>query len=538
MNRSRRLPTLARWMLSFAFAAILLAPSARPASAQTTEALIDTVQHTGVLYFWEQANPANGLVKDRSTAGSPASIAAVGFGLSALCIGVDHGWLTRAQVRSRVLTTLNTFWTGPQSSAATGTIGYKGLYYHFLDMNTATRTWDSELSTIDTALLFAGILDAKQYFNGSDPEEVMIRQLADSIYYRADWNFARNFNQGIMMGWKPGTGFNGFGQWVGYNEAMILYVLALGSPTHPVPTISWSKWTSNYSWQTWYGQSFLICPPLFTHQYSHCWIDFSGMQDNYMRAQNSNYAENSRRATIAQHAYCIANPGAWTAYSDSLWGLTASDDPFGYSAHGAPPAQSDNGTITPTAGLSSIVFTPELSIPLLHNLWNNWRGSLWGAYGFVDAFNPYYGWVDSDYLGIDQGPIVLMMENYRNGSVWARTYQNLDLRTGLARASFTGSNTGVEPVPFAGVALSGVSPNPLSGTGTVRFRLAEAGRARLDVYDLRGRHVRSLLDAERAAGDQSVLLPAGDLAAGVYYVRLEAGGSAATARFVRVHRAP
>ncbi len=538
MNRSRRLPNRVRWAASFWLTALLLLPAARPAAAQTTAALVDTVQHTGVMYFWEQANPANGLVKDRSTAGSPASIAATGFGLSALCVGVDHGWLTREQVKGRVLTTLNTFWTGPQSSAASGTIGYKGLYYHFLDMNTATRTWDSELSTIDTALLFAGILDTKMYFTGADSQEVLIRQLADSIYYRADWNFARNFNQGILQGWKPGTGFGGFGQWVGYNEAMILYILALGSPTHPVPTTAWSKWTSNYLWQTLYGQSFLICPPLFTHQYSHCWIDFSGMQDNYMRAQSSNYAENSRRATLAQHSYCIANPGAWTGYSDSLWGLTASDDPFGYAAHGAPPSQSDNGTITPTAGLSSIVFTPELSVPLLHNLWDNWRATTWGPYGFKDAFNPYYGWVDTDYLGIDQGPIVLMMENYRNGSVWARTYQNLDLRTGLARAGFTGSNTGVEPGALAGVSLAGVAPNPLSGTGTVRYRLPQPGHVRLDLYDLRGRHLQSLLDADRPAGEQSIALTAGDLAAGVYYVRLTTDQGSASTRFVRVRQAP
>ena len=538
MTRRRNLPTFARDLL-LAGAALFacLVHDARPAAAQSTEALIDTVQHAGVLYFWEQANPANGLVKDRSTPGSLCSIAAVGFGLSALCVGVDHGWLTREEVRARVLTTLNTFWTGPQGTAVAGTIGYKGLFYHFLDMNTATRGADDvELSTIDTALLFAGILDAKQYFDSGDPDEVQIRALADSIYYRADWNFARNFNQGILMGWKPGTGFGGYGQWVGYNEAMILYLLALGSPTHPVPTTTWSKWTSNYQWQTHYGYTFLICPPLFTHQYTHCWVDFRTKQDNYTRTQGTTYFENSRRATRAQHEYCIENPAAWTGYSDSLWGLTASDDPFGYRAHGAPPAQSDNGTITPTAGLSSIVFTPDLSIPLLHNLWDNWRATTWGAYGFKDAFNPYWNWVDTDVLGIDQGPIVLMFENYiRDGAVWKRMSANADLQTGLTRAGFLAGTTGVDPGGVAmGVFLSPVAPNPVRAAGTVRFRLARAGRVQLAVYDLRGRRVESLVDGERSAGEQTVLLSGDDLAPGVYHLKITTADGVAATRFVRV----
>src|SRR5262245_57684514 len=195
------------------------------AQAQTTEALLDTVQKAGVLYFWNEANPANGMVKDKTDPNSVSSIAATGFGLSALCIGVDHGWLPRPAVRTRVLTTLQTFWNGPQGNAANGMIGYRGLFYHWLDMNTATRTGDSELSTIDTALLMAGILDARQYFTGTEPEEVQIRALADSIWLRCDWNFTRNFTGGIYMGWKPGTGFSGFGHWVGYNVAMILYIM-------------------------------------------------------------------------------------------------------------------------------------------------------------------------------------------------------------------------------------------------------------------------------------------------------------------------
>src|SRR5690349_3367170 len=306
------------------------------------------------------------------------------------------------------------------SSDLSGTIGYQGLYYHFLDMNTATRTWDSELSTIDTALLFAGILDARQYFDSNDPDEITIRALADTITHRANWNFARNFNTGILMGWKPGTGFAGFGQWIGYNEGMILYLLALGNPvaSHQVPASAWGAWTSGYQWNTLEGQTYVTFAPLFGHQYSHSWVDFRHKQDAYMAGKGIDYFENSRRATLAQRAYAISNPLSHADYSDSLGGLTAGDGPSGYAARGAPPAQGDDGTITPTAPISSLPFAPNEVIPVIRNLWTHWRATTWGAYGFVDGFNPGASWIDTDVIGIDQGPILLMIENYRTGRVW------------------------------------------------------------------------------------------------------------------------
>jgi hypothetical protein len=511
----------------------------RPAAAQTTEALLDTLQHTGVLYFWNEANPANGLVKDRSTPGSVSSIASTGFGLSAIAIGVDRGWLDRDAARQRTLTTLRTFWNGPQGSAANGMIGYKGLYYHWLDMNTAVRTWDSELSTIDTALLFAGILDAKHYWTLPTTDESEIRALADSITWRADWNFARNNNSGIQMGWKPGTGFGGFGTWLGYNESMIMYLLALGNPvpSHAVPTNAWNTWVSGYDWETHYGYSFVVCPPLFTHQYSHCWVDFRGIQDPYMVFRGITYFENSRRATLAQHAYCVANPGGWVAYSDSLWGITASDDFInGYLAHGAPPAQNENGTLAPTAGISSLPFTPEISLPLIRNLWNNWRGSLWGPYGYMVAFNPGFGWVGTDYLGIDQGPIVLMIENYRTGAVWNRMMSDGQIQTGLTRANFVPqASTGVGSLPgVTGVALRGVDPNPARAQATIRFHLGTAGFARLDVVDARGRRVLSPVAGEQAAGEHAIAVSTDGLSPGLYWVKLATPAGTATTRFTRV----
>jgi hypothetical protein len=520
----------------------LLLACASPARALTTDALLDSLQYTAFNYMWSTANPANGLIPDRSAPGSPASIAAVGFGLSTICIGVDHGWVTREAAKARVLTTLSTFMSGTQSSAFSGTIGFRGLFYHFLDMNTATRydplNWNPELSTIDSALLFAGILDARQFFSTSDPDEVLIRAYADSLYTRADWHFAQNFNPGILMGWKPGSGFSGFGQWIGYNEAMILYVLALGAPvpSRSVLPAAWTAWTSGYQWQTHYGYSYVNFPPLFGHQYSHCWIDYRYIADAYMRDKGITYFENSRRATLAQHAYSVANPGGFVGYADSLWGLTASDVPGGYVARGAPPNQNDNGTITPTAPLSSIPFAPEVTIPVAHYMYNHYKSQLWGPYGFRDAFNlTGTPWWDTDVIGIDQGPIAIMIENYRTQAVWNRFMSNPAIQRGLQQAGFT-ATVGVEDgaPPVARLELSAVAPNPFSSSTLIQYRLPQAGRVRLLVFDLAGREVARLADGEQSAGAHEVRFSARGLSSGIYHVRIESNGAVANRRCVVV----
>ncbi len=516
-------------------ALMLLGVGAAEVRAQSTDAMLDVIQQYTFDYFWEQANDENGLVRDRSTPTSPASIAATGFGLSAVCVGVDHGWVSRSAAAARVRTTLETFWYGPQGTATSGVIGYKGLFYHFLDMNTATRTWDCELSTIDTALLFAGILDCRQYFTGDDTTEVRIRALADSIYQRADWEFVRNGASGIYMGWLPTTGFSSYGLWKGYNEAMILYLLALGSPTHPVPTTTWNYWMSGYSWLTQYGYSFVTFPPLFGHQYTHCWVDFRQWQDSFCRFRGITYFENSRRATLAQRAYAAANPRGWTGYSDSLWGLTASDIKNGYSARGAPPAQNDDGTITPTAPLGSIAFAPDEVIPVVRNLYTHYPAAF-GSYGFVDAFNLSLSpvWYDNAYLGIDEGPIVLMIENHRTGRVWNRFMENADIRNGLARAGFTAVVDVPEAPPMVTEPVAWSQPNPFTNATTIRFRLPAAGPVRLDVFDLAGRPVAHLLDGTRPAGEHAVAWTPGAVAPGVYYVRLETAGRTVATRCVKL----
>lgn len=523
-----------RWAL---LSAVLVVSSSHLVAQITTDQLLDTLQQGAFNFFWHEANSSNGLIKDRSASGAPCSIASVGFGLTAVCIGVDHGWVTRAAARDRVMTTLSTFWTRPQGSGQSGTIGYKGFFYHFLDMNTAVRTWDSELSTIDSGLLFAGILDVKQYFDGSDSTEVKIRALADSIYYRADWEWFRNFNPGLLMGWNPGTGFLNYGQWIGYNEAMIMYILGYGSPTHPITDqLGWQEWTSGYQWQTQYGYTYVIFPPLFGHQYSQCWVDFRNIADAYMRTKGIDYFENSRRATFAQRAYAIANPLGRVGFSDSLWGFTASDGPEGYNARGAPPSQNDNGTITPTAPLSSIPFAPEACLPVMWKLWNTYRGSsLWGLYGFRDAFNLTVGpdWYATDYIGIDQGPIIIMIENYRTGSVWNRFMQNADIQRGLGRIGFQPvTNVEEQRVSPELFTLFQNYPNPFNGTTLISYSLPSTGFARLMIFDVLGRDVGTLVNGYRVAGLHSVSFSAENLASGVYQYRLDWQGNFAFRKFI------
>jgi len=301
-------------------------------------------------------------------------------------------------------------------------------------------------------LLLAGILYVKQYFNGTNSDETTIRTLADAIFNRVDWNWMAQGTNAVSMGWlPPGTFISN--NWRGYDEGMILYLLGLGITTNPLPASAWSYWTSGYTWATNYNQAYVPFPPLFGHEYSHCWVDFRHVADSYMNNHNTTYFENSRRATLAQLSYCIANPSRWPGYGSNVWGLTASDDPYvGYQAHGAPPALNDNGTLAPTAPGGAMAFTPEYSLPALQYLYSNYRTNLWTANGFRDAFNlRAFPWYDTDELGIDQGPIVIMIENYRTQRPWTLFMQNAEVQRGLLRAGFV-------PLPFMALTAQ-VAPN-------------------------------------------------------------------------------
>ncbi len=444
------------------------APSVRPVSApQVSADLVDDIQERTFRWFWDLAQPENGLIPDRWPTPSFSSVAAVGFGLTAYPIGVERGWVTREEARRRVLTTLRFLETAPQGPEPRGRTGHKGFFYHFLDMKTGTRFEQVELSTIDTTLLLAGALFCQSYFNRDYPEEEEIRQLAEALYRRADWQWAKPEPPRVSMGWHPEKGFIEH-EWVGFNEAMILYVLALGSPTHPIDPEDWEAWTSTYRWGTFYGQEHVNFAPLFGHQYSHVWIDFRGIQDAYMRGKGIDYFENSRRATLSQRAYAIDNPNRFRGYGENVWGLSACDGPIDgdlkidgrnvrfmtYAARGAALGEiRDDGTIAPTAAISSIAFTPEVAIPAMEEMHRRWGEHLVSKYGFLDSFNPSLtvatrtqhgkvvagvGWFDGDYLGIDQGPIVAMIENHRSGLVWETMRRNPHIVRGLKKAGFTG----------------------------------------------------------------------------------------------------
>lgn len=489
------------------------------------------IQEKAFEFFWSEASTVNGLIRDRSQSWSASSIASVGFGLTSICIAADNGWITRAAARDRVATTLRTFWYGPQGSATTGMFGQFGFFYHFLKMDGSGRDWTSELSTIDTALLMAGILDAGAYFDQADPVEAEIRSLADSLYRRANWNLMRNWAPGLQMQWTPEQGFaNAF--WSGYNEAMIMNILALGSPTHATPSLVWDSWTAPYDmlWQTIYGLTYVTFPPLFGHQYSHCWIDFRSINDAKMKSYGITYFENSRRATLANRLYCMSNPNGYAAYSDSVWGLTACDGPpgRGYLARGAPPGQNDDGTIAPTAAGGSIPFAPTECIAALRTMYRQYCAGtetrLWGPYGFRDAFNIQSNWFDTDYIGIDQGPIVIMIENFFTQSVWNRFMKIPYIQAGLTAAGFTPINTSVgqDPLIPTDVRLDQNYPNPFNPTTTIRFTLPERMPVRLMVTDVIGREVARLVDDTIGAGPHSLSFDGTGLSSGVYFCRLEA----------------
>jgi len=429
---------------------------------------VDELHERTFRWFWEVADPATGLVPDRWPTPSFSSVAAIGFGLTAYAVGAERGWVTREQARDRVHLTLRFLADAPQGPQPSGTAGHMGFFYHFLDMASGTRFAQVELSTVDTALLLGGVLFCQQYFAGDDPVETEIRALADLLYERVDWTWAQPRPPAITMGWTPENGFHHL-DWRGYDEAMIVYILALGSPTHPVAPEAWQVWTSSYRWGSFYGQEHVGFAPLFGHQFSHCWVDFRGIQDAYMRDRGIDYFINSRRATLGQQAYAADNPRGFAGYDDRVWGLSACDGPadvtlpvgdrqvrfFTYAARGASHTEvRDDGTITPMAAASSLPFAPEAVLPSLWAMLERYGEHLYTEYGFLDAFNPTFtftdvpvyhgrvvagvGWFDTDYLGIDQGPIVAMIENHRSGLIWQLMRSSPPLVRGLQRAGFTG----------------------------------------------------------------------------------------------------
>ena len=430
-------------------------------------AFLDTLEERTFRFFWDLTDKETGLSPDRWPTQSFSSVAAIGFALTAYPIGVERGYVRREEAAARVRNTLFFLWTAPQDSSVAGATGYRGFYYHFLEPATGHRFKDVELSTVDTALLMAGALFCQSYFDRDSDVESEIRQLAEDLYKRVDWKWMQIRPPTICLAWKPESGFVPY-DWRGYNEAMLLHILALGSPTHPVEGDVWDAWLSRYVWGKFHGLQHVGFPPLFGHQYTHVWIDFRGIADRYMREKKIDYFENSRRATYSQREYAIDNPDKWVGYGPWIWGLTACDGPVEgeftiedtqrhfhtYWARGASHIEvRDDGTISPSAAGGSIAFAPEIVIPTLQAIRNTYGEPVFSKYGFLDAFNPTFqlavpvqhgkvvpgvGWFDTDYLGIDQGPILAMIENYRSGLVWNVMRKNPHVVRGLKAAGFSG----------------------------------------------------------------------------------------------------
>jgi hypothetical protein len=417
---------------------------------QSDEQLLERLQSAAFGYFLEHADPVTGLVADTSRPGSPSSIAVVGFALSCYPIGVERGWIARPDAARRTLKVLRFFWDSQQNAEADAT-GYKGFYYHFLDLQTGRRVWNCELSLIDTTLLLAGILTAATYFTAADETE--IRELAEQLYCRTDWRWAQNGGNTVAQGWKPECGFLSAG-WEGYSEATIVYVLGLASPTFALSPGSFGGWTSTYQWENIFGYDFLYAGPLFIHRFSHAWIDFRGIQDEFMREKGSDYFENSRRAVSIQREYAARNPHGFVGYGPNFWGISAGDGPgneilresgrdrrfFGYTDRGVPFGR-DDGTVAPWGMLAALPFSPPSGLTAVRHMIDRHSNICVGdrmSSGFNPSLIDQGGWISQGHYGLDQGIVVMMIENYRSGLIWKLMRSCPPIATGLRRAGFKG----------------------------------------------------------------------------------------------------
>jgi hypothetical protein len=420
--------------------------------------MLDTLQSQTFTYFPKYSNPENGLIADKSKPDSHSSIAAVGLGISSYVVALERNLISREEGINKILTVLKFFYDsrqGPEEDA----MGYKGFYYHFLHMDTGRRAWNSELSTVDTAIFIAGVLTAAFYFRGDSKEEKEIRDLADSLYKRIDWQWALNGGTAVCHGWKPESGFlnNYWDQ--GYSEAIILYVLALGSPTFPIDPVGYRNWTSTFKWANIDGIEFIYAGPLFIHQMSHLWLDFQGIQDDLNRKYKIDYFENSCRATAIQQRYAIKNPLSFKHYGENNWGFTASDGPgpatimidgvekifFDYVARGVPYGP-DDGTISPWAVVASLPFAPGIVLNTIRHAVKMQKERNADNDGFDSSFNPVFhtpgvgecGWISPWKFGLNEGPMVIMIENFRSQLIWNIIKKCGYITNGLRRAGFTG----------------------------------------------------------------------------------------------------
>jgi hypothetical protein len=392
------------------------------ALSQEEDAFLDELEKANYLFFWEQAHPDTGLIKDRCNAratdtGIVASIAGTGFGLTALCIAQQRGWVSLYDSRERALTVLRFLWNKMPT--------HRGFFFHWANVVTGERIWDAEVSSVDTAILLCGVLTCRQHFR-----DVEINRLAYDIFNRVDWTWLSEDTSLLPHGWTPEIGFLPY-RWDFYSEHMMMYLLGLGSLPHPLPPEAWNAWkrtTFEYDGLRYIG-SFA---PLFVHQYSQAWFDFRGKRDRF-----ADYFSNSTTATEAHRRFCLKLAKQFPDYSDDLWGISASDSPNGYVVWGGPPEIGPiDGTVVPSAAAGSLPFLPKETLRVLKNIKNRYGSRAWSRYGFVNAFNPLKNWYDTDVIAIDTGITMLMAENLRTAFVWNTFMKNPEVQRGMQRAGF------------------------------------------------------------------------------------------------------
>lgn len=429
--------------------------SANEVARVDERALLEALQKSASSFFIEYSHPQTGLIADSNKPETPASIAAMGMGIASLVVAAERGFITRARSLEIATRGIKYLWEAPQGQDA-NSAGYKGFIYHFLNCSTGKRAWQSEVSTIDTALLIIGALVAAAYFDRDTDEERELRELVDRLYGRVEWNWALNGGLTLSHGWTPENGFIQH-RWQGYDEALILYVLALASPNFPILPESYTEWTKSFSWKSIYGHDVLYAGPLFVHQYSHLWVDFREIQDAFMREHKSDYFKNSRLATLIHREYGRLNPLNFDGCCECCWGLSASDGPgpstmlvdgiertfFDYIGRGAPYGP-DDGTIAPWVAMASLPFAPEIVLPTIKHFTRLGVANCC-RFGFETSFNKTFvdatgkkGWVSPWSYGLNQGPVVLMIENYRTQMIWNLLRKSTYLSTGLKRAGFSG----------------------------------------------------------------------------------------------------
>jgi hypothetical protein len=398
-----------------------VAPAA-PLSAED-DAFLDELEKANYLFFWEQAHPDTGLVKDRcntraTDTGIVASIAGTGFGLTALCIAQQRGWISLSDARDRAITTLRFLWEKMPT--------HRGFFFHWANVVTGERIWDAEASSIDTAILLCGVLTCREHFRYAE-----ITRLSYDIFNRVDWTWLSEDTSLLPHGWRPEIGFLPY-RWDFYSEQTMMYLLGLGSLSHPLPPEAWNAWkrtTFEYDGLRYIG-SFA---PLFVHQYPQAWFDFRGKRDRY-----ADYFQNSAIATEVHRRFCLELAKQFPDYSDDLWGISASDSKNGYVVWGGPPETGPiDGTVVPSAAAGSLPFLPQATLRVLKNIKNRYVPNAWSRYGFVNAFNPLTKWYDTDVIAIDTGITMLMAENLRTGFVWKTFMKSPEAQRGLERAKFT-----------------------------------------------------------------------------------------------------